>query len=117
MRLSFLADENFNGAIVRGLLRRLPGLDIVTVPDVGVMGADGPTVVEWAANHDRILLTHDITTIPGFVTARVAAGLRMPGVFEVATHSPMAQVIDDLLLLAQVSDSGEWENQIVHVPL
>jgi len=30
-----LADENFNGDIVRGLLLRQPDLDIVRVQDVG----------------------------------------------------------------------------------
>ena|GEM_PF-3786821 len=35
MRL--LTDENFNGAILRGLVRRLPELDIVRVQDVGLI--------------------------------------------------------------------------------
>jgi hypothetical protein len=32
--LQFLADENFNGDIVRGLLLRQPDLDLVRVQDV-----------------------------------------------------------------------------------
>jgi len=32
-----LTDENFNGAILRGLVRRLPELDIVRVQDVGLI--------------------------------------------------------------------------------
>jgi hypothetical protein len=40
--LRFAADENFNGDIVRGLLRRNPKLDIVRVQDVGLSGADDP---------------------------------------------------------------------------
>ena len=38
MRL--LTDENFNGAILRGLVRRLPELDIIRVQDVGLMNTD-----------------------------------------------------------------------------
>jgi hypothetical protein len=38
MRL--LTDENFNGAILRGLIRRLPELDVVRVQDVGLMHTD-----------------------------------------------------------------------------
>ena len=34
--LRFAADENFNGDIVRGLLRRNPNVDIVRVQDVGL---------------------------------------------------------------------------------
>ena len=36
--LRLAADENFNGNIVRGLLRRNPKLDIVRVQDVGLSG-------------------------------------------------------------------------------
>jgi hypothetical protein len=38
MRL--LSDENFNGAILRGLIRRLPELDLVRVQDVGLIHSD-----------------------------------------------------------------------------
>ena len=61
--LRLAADENFNSDIVRGLLRRKPGLDIVRIQDVGLSGADDPTVLEWAAREGRVLLTHDVTTI------------------------------------------------------
>jgi len=61
--LRLAADENFNSDIVRGLLRRKPGLDIVRIQDVGLSGADDPTVLEWAAQEGRVLLTHDVTTI------------------------------------------------------
>jgi len=32
----FLADENFNNQIVRGILRQDPDVDIVRVQDVGI---------------------------------------------------------------------------------
>jgi hypothetical protein len=44
--LFLIADENFNNAIVRGLLRLKPNLDIVRVQDVGLSGADDPTILE-----------------------------------------------------------------------
>ncbi|MEG4939059.1 DUF5615 family PIN-like protein [Microcoleus sp. F4-D5] len=47
--LRFLADENFNNQIVRGILRRNPDVDIVRVQDVGSIEAEDPTVLEWAA--------------------------------------------------------------------
>ena len=45
----FLADENFNNQIVRGIFRQNCHLDILRVQDVGLSGADDPTVLEWAA--------------------------------------------------------------------
>ncbi len=58
--LRLAVDENFNNDIVRGLLRRKPELDIVRIQDVGLSGADDPTVLEWAARENRVLLTHDV---------------------------------------------------------
>jgi len=76
--LSFAVDENFNIHIVNGVLRRLPTADIVRVQDAGLEGADDPTVLEWAANERRILLTHDVNTLTAFAYERVALGLPMP---------------------------------------
>ena len=61
--LRLAADENFNGDIVRGLLRRNPKLDIVRVQDVGLSGADDPSVLQWAADQGRVIVTHDISTL------------------------------------------------------
>ena len=61
--MKFLADENFDNTIVRGLIRRKPDIDIIRVQDVGLSGEDDPIVLEWAAEEDRILLTHDVATI------------------------------------------------------
>lgn len=42
----FLADENFNNQIVRGVLRQSPDVDIVRAQDVGLSGVDDPTLLE-----------------------------------------------------------------------
>lgn len=62
--LRFLGDENLKGDIQRGLLRRQPELDLVRVQDVGLSGSDDPTVLAWAAEQGRIVLTHDRATCP-----------------------------------------------------
>jgi len=76
--LRFAADENFNNNIIRGLLRRQPELDIIRVQDVGLRGADDPTVLGWAAQEGRVLLTHDVATITQYAYERMEAGLFMP---------------------------------------
>jgi len=45
--LRFLADENFNNRIVRGLLLREPDLDVLRVQDAELSGAVDPDVLEW----------------------------------------------------------------------
>ena len=40
----------------------------------------------------------------------------MPGVFEASTSSPIGQVIEDILLLVDLSFENEWEGKIVFLP-
>ncbi|MEB3357047.1 MAG: DUF5615 family PIN-like protein [Synechococcales bacterium] len=114
MRL--LTDENFNGAILRGLTRRIPDLDVARVQDVGLMHADDPTILEWAANEQRILLTHDVATIITYAYRRVDQGLSMPGVVEVIATAPIGRVIDDLELFVMCSQPDEYESKVIYIP-
>ena len=114
--LRLAADENFNGDIVRGLLRRIPQVDIVRIQDAGLSGADDPSVLQWAADQGRVLITHDISTLAKCALGRVAAGQPMPGVFEVRSVAPIGQAIDDLILLVECSIEGEWEGQLRFLP-
>jgi len=115
--LRLAADENFNNDIVRGLWRRESELDIVRIQEVGLSGADDPTVLEWAAREGRVLLTHDVTTMTRYAYERVRAGQPMPGVFEVSRAVPIGLAIEDILLLADCSLEGEWEGQVRYLPL
>jgi hypothetical protein len=93
--LRLLADENFNNDIVRGVRRRKPVVDMVRVQDVGLSGADDPTVLAWAADAGRVLLTNDVTTITKYAYARVTAGQSMPGVIEVSRNVAIGVAIAD----------------------
>jgi hypothetical protein len=115
--LLLIADENFNNNIVRGVLRRKTDVDIVRVQDIGLSQADDPMILEWAAQQGRVLLTHDVSTITKYAYERLEAGRRMPGVFEVSRTAPIGQVIEDILLLVEGSLAGEWEGQIIYLPL
>ncbi|RMD93461.1 MAG: hypothetical protein D6813_04085 [Calditrichaeota bacterium] len=115
--LRLAADENFNRNIVRGLLRRKPELDIVCIQDVGLSNADDPTILEWAAKENRVLLTHDVSTMTRYAYERVQAGVAMPGVFEVSRKVPIGRAIEDILILAECSLEGEWNGQVRYLPL
>jgi hypothetical protein len=115
--LRLASDENFNNNIVRALLRKSPALDIVRIQDVGLTGADDPIVLEWAAKENRILLTHDLSTMTRYAYERLEAAHAMPGVFEIDSFAPIGQVIADILLLAEFSFEGEWEGRIGYIPL
>lgn len=58
---------------------------------------------------------------PGKITRyayeRIESGQRMPGVFEVPTSALIGLVIEDILLLAELSLEGEWGGKIGYIPL
>jgi hypothetical protein len=115
--LRWLADENFNNDILRALFRRNPALDIVRVQDVGLSGKDDPTVLAWAAEANRVLLTHDVSTITAYAYDRLRNGHDMPGAFEVSRDVPILVAVEDILLISECSHPHEWEGQVRYLPL
>jgi hypothetical protein len=113
----FLADENFNNQIVRGVLRQNSDVDIVRVQDVELSGVDDPTVLAWAAEAGRVVLTHDVATMIAFAYQRIQARLSMPGLFEVSRRVPVGLAIEEIILIAEYSIEGEWEGQVRFLPL
>ncbi len=111
--LCLAADEDFDGDIVRGRRRRLPRLDLVRVQDSGLSGAPDVDVLDWSARGQRVLLTHDFDTLIGHAWARVNAGLPMPGVIAVRQGLAIGRAVEELELLATLSEEGEWEGQVL----
>lgn len=114
--LSYLADEDLNGAIVRELSRRLRDLDLERVQEIDRSGDADPDNLEYAAIQGRILLTHDKRLVP-FVIDRIDSGRAMPGVFIVHQTAAIREVLDDLVDLTLYSLEREWDNRVLFVPL
>lgn len=115
--IRFLADENLRDSIVRGVKRWNSSIDILRALEVSLGGADDQSVLEWAAQANRVLLTHDVNTITRFAYERLAEGKKMPGVFAIAVSVPVRTAIEDILLIAEASIVGEWEGQVRYIPL
>src|SRR5262245_2347053 len=104
--LRLLCDENLNGDITSGLLLRRPTLDLVRVQDVGLLGAEDPDVLAWAALDD--LVSHDRATLPSYAFERVARGDPMPGVFIISNRLAVRVAIDELSLIDECTESADW---------
>jgi predicted nuclease of predicted toxin-antitoxin system len=115
--LRLLADENFNGRILRALRRQIPDLDVVRVQDTSLCGVDDKTLLQFASDDNRVVLTHDIETLVGYAWERVRSGTPMPGVIVTLTNRPIGQVIEDLEVLLLASRPEELEAQILFLPL
>lgn len=115
--IKLLADENFDNTIIRGLQRRNPDVDITRVQDIGLSGEDDPVILEWAANEERVLLTHDVATITRYAYERLADNLDMPGVIEIPMDAPIGRVIEDLFILLECGTPKDLYGQIYYLPL
>lgn len=115
--LRILTDEDFDGDITRGLLLARPGLDLVRVQDVGLRGAADRTVLDWAAREGRVVVSHDVNTMIRYAYERTGAGVSMPGRFVIGQDVPRRVAIDEILMLAECSEEGEWEGQVLHLPI
>lgn len=115
--IRFLADEDIKDQIFKGVLRRIPDLDIVRVQDVGLRTFRDDRVLEFAALENRILLTHDVSTMRGFAKARLTMGKPMPGVFEIPQSLPIGQAVEGIVLVAECSQAEEWDGLIQYLPI
>ena len=115
--MHLLADENFHGDVLRGLLRVEPKLDILRVQDTGYHQAADPVVLEWAEEENRVLLTHDVHTMTKYAYDRIRAGLPLSGVIEVREDLPIGQAIEEILITVLASKPDELANRIIYIPL
>jgi hypothetical protein len=109
--IRFLADADFNHAIVKGCQRQEPALDFLSANEAKLEGVPDPEVLALAAEQNRILITHDRQTMPHHFGEFLMSGRSCPGVFIVSQHAPIGEVIDELVLIWAASDADEWINR------
>jgi predicted nuclease of predicted toxin-antitoxin system len=85
--------------------------------DVGLRTSDDPTILAWAAQEGRVLITSDASTIPDAAYGRMAAGQPMPGVIILRADISIGQAIEELLISIGASFPGEWEGRVLRLPL
>ena len=115
--LRLLIDHDLDQDILRGLLRRVPDVDVVTAFEIGMSESSDPDLLAWAAEVGRVLVTHDRRTIPAHAAARLAAGEDIAGVIIVSRQMPMGSAIDELEIVVSCSEAEEWHNLVRHIPL
>lgn len=71
--LRFLTDEDFKKSIFDGLKLRIPNLDILRVQEAGLRTFRDQLVLEFAASQNRIVLTHDVSTMETHAKRRISS--------------------------------------------
>ncbi|HMO35212.1 MAG TPA: DUF5615 family PIN-like protein [Gemmatales bacterium] len=118
-----MADEDFRGTIVKAIRRLEPGLIIDTVQELNLSSATDEEVLEYAAIHGRVVVTHDVNTMRGLATKHIEQGRTMPGLILVPqsrSKGPCSRNAGanlgnySSLRLAQLHSVFTGMNQIVH---
>lgn len=116
MKVRFLADANFNQRIVAGLLLREPAIDFALPQGVIPDGMSDLHVLELGATLGRVLVTHDVRTMPGWFQQFVETQ-QFPGLILVPEKMPIRDAIEDLFTIWHISEAYEWVNQMRRLPL
>ena len=85
-----------------GVVRREPSIDFLPAHTAGLRRMKDPEVLALAAGQERVLVSHDVGTMPAHFRAFRNAGKRSAGVF---------------LAVWLASDASEWENRLEWLPL
>lgn len=116
--MKWLADENFRSAILRGLLRKSPALDIVRVQDVQeISGQDDRLLLRFATAEGRVVMTHDLSTMVPAMREQMRIESRCAPIVMVPDSLPVGAAVDDLLVLDRCATEGDWAAGVIYLPL
>ena len=110
--LKVLLDQNFNHRILRGLLLRVPKLDYLTTHEAGLSEMKDPDLLVWATQAGRLLISHDLSTMPVHAKTVMEQGHTIAGVVLVSDQLPIGPVIDRLELVVTCTEADEWQNVV-----
>jgi len=116
LRVRFLADANLDQDIVAGILRRESKVDFELPQNLIPERMKDPEVLALAASLGRILVTHDVRTMPAHFGNFVATS-ESPGLILIPATMGLAQAIEDILLIWHASEPEEWTNRFRRLPL
>jgi len=115
VKIRFQADADLNEDIVKGVLRREPGIDFRTATSGGLRSLSDLEVLWLAAQDGRVLVSHDRKTMPR-AFAQFIGAKTSPGLFLVSQKTDLLVAIESILLAWTASDAKEWVNRLVAIP-
>ena len=116
--MKWLADENFDNDILRGIRRRVAAFDVVRAQDIAeISGVDDPAVLAWATTNDRVVLTHDLSTMIPAMHEQVKRLGRCSPIVLARNSLSVSLAIEEILLLDECSIATDWAAGVIYLPL
>ena len=104
-RVRFFTDEQVSRAVVMGLRRR--GVDVLTVPEAGTLGASDGEQLRRARDEGRVIFTQDDDFLR---LAAVDAGHQ--GVVYATQERPIGEIVRGLMLIHEVLEAQEMAGRV-----
>ena len=116
MKVRFLADANFNRRIIAGVLRRETRVDFLSGEQTNLVGVPDLEVLALAAAETRILVSHDVRTMPAafaeFILTKNSAGVLL-----LSQSLNIGAAITIVCRIWEEATAEEWRNRIAWLPL
>lgn len=117
MPLKLLLDENLRNAGLwlaiqtRNAAEPQP-LNVIRVGDEGTppCRTPDPDLIQWAATHDRVLISRDKSTLPRHLQNYLASGETSPGIVLLPEGMRISNTVELLFLIAFINEATEWAN-------
>ncbi len=104
-RIRFYTDEHVSRAVVKGLRQR--GVDVLTVPEAGLMGASDEEHLARARSEGRVLFTQDDDFL-----RLAAAGYPHAGIVYAPQPTPVGEIVHGLMLVYEVLEAEDMTNHL-----
>jgi hypothetical protein len=104
----YYTDEHVATAVIRGLRQR--GIDVLSVPEAGLMGASDEAHLAFALTQKRVLFTQDTDFL------RLArAGAHHAGIIYAPQRTPIGELIRGMVLIHQVLEAEDMIDQLEYL--
>lgn len=107
-KISFYTDEHVSRAVVQGLRHR--GIDVLTVPEAGLMGASDLEHLARARREGRVIFTQDDDFL-----RLAAAGAPHAGIVYARQHTSVREILQGLRMVYEVLDAEEMVGHIEYL--
>ena len=104
-KIRFFTDEQVSKAVVMGMRRR--GVDILTVPEAGTLGASDAEQLRRARDEGRVVFTQDDDFL-----RLAAADTSHAGVVYATQEHPVGEIIRGLMLIHEVLEAEEMAGRV-----
>ncbi len=119
MTIRYLIDENLDPLYKAQLLIKKSDLVVYSIGDPGTppKGTLDPEILCWCEENDFILITNNRKSMPAHLAKHLSEKHHMPGIITLNLEMGIGDAVEELILIAEVGNPGEYQDRIVYLPV